>query len=54
MGFNKIIHPPRLCEEKRMIIVQLTCLLLVKCGLYNTDGFTVSKIDIFIRILATE
>ena len=33
MCFNKIIHPPRLCEEKRMIIVQLNHLLLVKMWL---------------------
>ena len=31
--FNKIIHPLRLCEEKRMIIAQLNNLLLVKCAL---------------------
>ena len=30
MCFNKIIHPPRLCEEKRMIIAQLNNLLLGK------------------------
>ena len=40
--FNKIIHPPRLCEEKRMIVAQLSNLLFVKCGLqtlHTIDGF---------------
>ena len=40
-----MIHPPRLCEEKRMIIAQLKDLLLVKCGYYAIDGFTMSNID---------
>ena len=54
MCFNKIIHPPRLCEEKRMIIAQLKDLLLVKCGLYTIDGFTMSNIDALIKLLAAE
>ena len=44
MCFNKIIYPPRLCEEKRMIIAHLNHLLLVKCGLYAIDGFTICQI----------
>ena len=48
MCFNNMIHPPRLCEEKRMIIAQLKDLLLVKCGLYAIDGFTMSNIDVLI------
>ena len=31
--FNKNIHFPRLCEEKRLIFAQLNILLLVKCDL---------------------
>ena len=54
MCLNKIIHHPRLCEEKRMIIAQLNHLLLVKCGLYAIDGFTMSNIDTLIKLLATE
>ena len=54
MCFNKIIHPPRLCEEKRMIIAPLNDLLLVKCGLYAIDGFTMSNIDALIKLLVTE
>ena len=54
MCFNQIIHPPRLCEEKRMIIAQLNDLLLVKCGLYAIVGFTMSNIDALIELLATE
>ena len=52
--FNKIIHPPPLCEEKRVIIAQLNNILLEKCGLYTIDGFTMSNIDTFIDLLATE
>ena len=44
----------RLREEKRMIIAQLNYLLLVKCGLYVIDGFTMSNIDALIKLLATE
>ena len=44
MCFNKMIHPPRLCEEKRMIIAQLKDVLLVKCGLYDIDGFTMTPL----------
>ena len=33
MCFNKMIDPPRLCEETRIIIAQLKYLLFVKCGL---------------------
>ena len=51
---TKMIHPPRLCEEKRMIIAQLKDLLLVKCGLYAIDGFTMSNIDALIKLLAAE
>ena len=54
MCFNKMIHPPRLCEEKRMNIAQLKDLLLVKCGLYAIDGFTMSNIDAIIKLLAAE
>ena len=54
MCFNKMIHPPRLCEEKRMIIAQLKDLLLVKCGLYAIDGYTMSNIDAHIKLLAAE
>ena len=54
MCFNKMIHPPRLCEEKRMIIAQLKDLLLVKCGLYAIDGLTMSNIDALIKLLAAE
>ena len=54
MCFNQIIHPPCLCEEKRMIIAQLNDLLLVKCGLYAIVGFTMSNIDDFIELLAPE
>ena len=54
MCFNKMIHPPRLCEEKRMIIAQLKDLLLVKCGLYAIDSFTMSNIDALIQLLAPE
>ena len=35
-------------------IAQLKDLLLVKCGLYAIDGFTMSKIDALIKILAAE
>ena len=49
MCFNKMIHPPHLCEEKRMIIAQLKDLLLVKCGLYAIDSFTMSNIDALIN-----
>ena len=54
MCLNKIIHPPRLCLEKRMIIAQLNHLLLLKCGLYAIDGFTMSNIEALIKLLATE
>ena len=54
MCFNKMIHPPRLCEEKRMIIAQLNPLLLVKCGFYAIDGLTMSNIDILTKLLAIE
>ena len=54
MCLNKIIHPPRLCLEKRMIIAQLNHLLLLKCGLYAIDGFIMSNIEALIKLLATE
>ena len=54
MCFNKMIHPPRLCEGKRIIIAQLKDLSLVKCGLYAIDGFTMSNIDALIKQLAAE
>ena len=50
MCFSKMIHLPRLCEEKSIIIAQLNNLLLVKCGLYTIDGFTLSNIS----LLSTE
>ena len=51
MCFNKMINPPRLCEEKRMVIAQLKDLLLVKCGLYAIDGFTMSNIDALFKVI---
>ena len=54
MCFNKMIHPPRLCEEKRMIIAQLKDLLLVKCGLYAIDGLTMSNIDLLSTLKLSE
>ena len=53
MCFNKIIHPPGLWEEKRMIIAQLNNLLFVKCGLYTIDSFSMSNIDILTKLLTT-
>ena len=54
MCFNNIIHLPRLCEEKSVIIAQVNHLLLVKCDLYAIDVFTMSNIDDLIKLLATE
>ena len=54
MCFNKRMNPLRLCEEIRIIIAQLNNLLLVKCGLYAIDGFTMSNIDALIKLFATE
>ena len=51
MCFNKMIHLPRLCEEKRMIIAQLKDLLLVKCGLCAIDDFTMSNIEALLSSL---
>ena len=51
--FNKNIHFPLLCEEKRLIFAQLNNLLLVKCGLYTIARITMSNINIFIKLLAT-
>ena len=54
MCFNKIIHPPRSCEEKHITIAQLNNLLFLNCGSYSIDGFSMLNIDILIKLLATE
>ena len=51
---KKIIHTPQLDNKQHMIISELNMLLLIKCEMYNIDGFTKSNIYTFIKLIATD